>query len=244
VLWAGSAEGGRVWGWRGDSLRVLIVEDDLALAASVRRGLEREGYDVALAGTGRGALDLVRSWNPDVVLLDLKLPDADGRDVARRIRTTSDVPLIIVTGRGGETELVAGLEVGADDYLVKPVSFPELIARLRAVTRRARDLSLDTQRLTHLDLSLDLDRHRAFRGEREVGLTHKEFEILRMLMERPGRLVRRGELAQAIWGLPASEAAKVMSVHLSSLRRKLGDDPRNPRYIETLRGVGFRLVES
>jgi DNA-binding response OmpR family regulator len=185
----------------------------------------------------------VRQWNPDVVLLDLMLPDRDGRDVARSIRSMSDVPIVIVTARGEEADRIAGLEIGADDYVVKPVSMGELLARVRAVTRRAR-VSGDrpSERLTHKDLVIDLDEHRTYRHDIELSLSRKEFEILRMLMARPGRLVRRAELAHAVWGLGPEDVGKTMDVHVSYLRRKLDDNARDPAYIETVRGVGFRLV--
>jgi len=224
-------------------MRVLIIEDEFLIAKAVRNALQRDGHDVTIAGTGSGGLDLVTRWRPDVVLLDLMLPDTDGRDVARSIRASSDVPIVIVTARGEEADRITGLEIGADDYVVKPVSMGELLARVRAVTRRARgSTERPAERLSHKDLVVDLDEHRAFRGTSEVALSRKEFEILRMLMARPGRLVRRAELAHAVWGLGPEDVGKTMDVHVSYLRRKLDDNARDPAYIETVRGVGFRMV--
>jgi two-component system alkaline phosphatase synthesis response regulator PhoP len=224
-------------------VRVLIVEDEFLIAKAVRNALQRDGHDVTIAGTGGAGIDLVTSWRPDVVLLDLMLPDQDGRDVARTIRAISDVPLVIVTARGEEADRIAGLEIGADDYVVKPVSMGELLARIRAVTRRARTSEApSSERLVHKDLVIDLDEHRAYRGKEALSLSRKEFEILRMLMARPGRLVRRAQLAHAVWGLGPGEVGKTLDVHLSYLRRKLDDNPREPVYIETVRGVGFRMA--
>jgi two-component system alkaline phosphatase synthesis response regulator PhoP len=224
-------------------MRILIIEDEFLIAKAVRNALQRDGHDVTIAGTGGAGIDLVTSWRPDVVLLDLMLPDQDGRDVARSIRALSDVPLVIVTARGEESDRIAGLEIGADDYVVKPVSMGELLARIRAVTRRARTSEAPpSERLVHKDLVIDLDEHRAYRGDEVLSLSRKEFEILRMLMARPGRLVRRAQLAHAVWGLGPGEVGKTLDVHLSYLRRKLDDNPREPVYIETVRGVGFRMA--
>ncbi|TMK15681.1 MAG: response regulator transcription factor [Actinobacteria bacterium] len=204
-------------------MRVLVVEDETTIARPLRRALEREGYDVSVCETGHGALKLARTWAPDLVLLDLLLPDMDGRDVARELRVSSQVPIIMVTARAEENDRVVGLEIGADDYVTKPFSVAELIARMRAVTRH-------------------LDTYRAYQVERELDLTHKEFELLRVLMLRPGAIVRREEMVRAVWNLLLAESGKTLDVHMSVLRKKLGDEARRPRYIETVRGVGFRLA--
>jgi DNA-binding response OmpR family regulator len=224
-------------------MRILIVEDEAKMVAPVRRTLEREGYVVAACETGREALKLAARWRPDVVLLDLMLPDVDGRDVARELRRSSSVPIIMVTARGDESDRVAGLELGADDYVVKPFSLPELVARIRAVARRSAPAAASGEVLTFKDLRLDLERYRLFRDEEELALTSKELELLRILMSRPGALVRRDELVRAVWNVSLYESGKTLDVHISGLRRKLGDDARSPRYIETIRSIGFRLVE-
>jgi DNA-binding response OmpR family regulator len=223
--------------------RVLIVEDDHSIATLLRLSLRREGYEVRNCETGKRALELIRGWRPDLVLLDLGLPDADGRDVARQVRQASDVPLVMVSARGESYDKVTGLELGADDYVVKPFDLPELMSRIRAVLRRCqvRD-SGQTSRLQHGSLLLDLDERKAFADGTEVRLSNKEFDILQALMERAGKVVRRGELASAVWGSSSDEVGKSMDVHVSWLRNKLGDNPRKPRYIETLRSVGFRLI--
>jgi DNA-binding response OmpR family regulator len=223
-------------------MRVLVVEDESTIARPLRRALEREGYAVSLCETGHSALRLARTWSPDVILLDLLLPDMDGRDVAREIRSRSQVPIIMVTARGEEADRVSGLELGADDYVVKPFSVPELIARMRAVSRRAGTTPETSESvLTFKDLKLDLGAYRAFQNEKELDLTNKEFELLRMLLMRPGALVRRDEVVRAIWNMSLSESGKTLDVHVSGLRKKLGDDARRPSYIETVRSVGFRL---
>jgi DNA-binding response OmpR family regulator len=225
-------------------MRVLVVEDETTIARPLRRALEREGYDVSVCETGHGALKLARTWVPDLILLDLLLPDMDGRDVAREIRTASQVPIIMVTARAEESDRVVGLEIGADDYLTKPFSVTELIARMRAVTRRSSPApqATDAEVLTFKNLRLDLTTYRAYRGEEELDLTHKEFEVLRILMLRPGAIVRRDDLIRTVWNLLPAETGKTLDVHMSVLRRKLGDEARHPRYVETVRGVGFRLA--
>ena len=229
---------------RGGPMRVLVVEDETTIARPLRRALEREGYDVSVCETGHGALKLARTWVPDLILLDLLLPDMDGRDVAREIRTNSKVPIIMVTARADESERVVGLEIGADDYVTKPFSVAELIARMRAVTRRSAVTTRAGDLLRFKDLRLDLDTYRAYQEEQELDLTHKEFELLRVLMLRPGAIVRREELVRAVWNLLLAESGKTLDVHMSVLRKKLGDEARRPRYIETVRGVGFRLADN
>jgi DNA-binding response OmpR family regulator len=224
-------------------LRVLVVEDEFGIAKPLRNALEREGYLVSVSDTGGGALKLVRTWLPDVVLLDLMLPDIDGREVAREIRTFSGVPIIMVTARADESDRIVGLEIGADDYVTKPYSIGELIARIRAVTRRAKGSATTAGgALKFKDLTLEPDTYRVYRGDARLSLSQKEFEILRMLMEHPGAVVSRADLVHGVWNLPLYEGSKTLDVHMSWLRRKLDDDASAPSYIETVRGVGFRLA--
>src|SRR5207249_4331657 len=171
-------------------------------------------------------------------------PDGRQRPVRpRSLRTRSQVPIIMVTARGEEADRVAGLELGADDYVVKPFSVPELIARMRAISRRAATTPEPSRSvLTFKDLRLDLGAYRAYKEEDELDLTNKEFELLRMLLMRPGTLVRRDEVVRAIWNMSLGESGKTLDVHMSGLRKKLGDDARKPVYIETVRSVGFRLA--
>jgi len=214
------------------------------ISKALRRELERVGFEVNGCDSGEAALRLAESWSPDVMLLDLMLPDLDGMEVARRVRDVSDTPIIMVTARGQEAERIAGLELGADDYIVKPFSIPELIARMRAVRRRSTGVPKRETTLRHRDIEMDLDRHRVTKDGVELDLTNKEFEILRMLLARPGGIVRRADIIHLIWGLNLDDGANTLDVHVSVLRKKIGDDARSPRYIETVRSVGFRLVEA
>jgi len=224
-------------------MRVLVVEDEFAIAKPLRNALEREGYLVSVTDTGAAALKLARTWVPDVILLDLMLPDRDGREVAREIRAFSSVPIIMTTARAEETDRIVGLEIGADDYVTKPYSLAELIARIRAVTRRAKGTAAQqASTLGFKDLTLEPDTYRVFRGEEQLALSQKEFEILRMLMEHPGTVVSRADLVHGVWNLRLYEGSKTLDVHISWLRKKLGDDAAAPGYIETVRGVGFRLA--
>lgn len=225
-------------------MRVLVVEDDPSIALVEQKALEREGYDVSITDTGSSGVKLVESWGPDLVILDHGLPDIDGREAIRQIRATSRVPIIVVTGRREETERVASLDLGADDYVMKPFSTPELMARVRAVLRRVTEPVAESGGpLEFRDLRIDETARRVLKGEVEVTLTKIEYAILRMLMKRPGQAVDREEIARGIWNLPAARIGKSLDVHMSVLRRKLGDDPKEPRYIETVRAVGFRLAE-
>ncbi len=206
------------------------------------RALADDGYDARQCDTAMRALALMRTWIPQVVLLDLSLPDADGTDVERQIRATSDVPLLIVSGRAAEADRLAGLKLGADDYIVKPFSMAELLLRIEAVLRRdRRSASWSTDRLAHGPIEMDVEERRVALGGDELELTKKEFDMLRVLLERPGKVVRRGEIAATVWGSTSDEIGKTIDVHLSWLRQKLGDDAQSPRFIETVRGVGFRL---
>lgn len=224
-------------------MRVLIVEDDPSIALVQQEALERDGFDVTVSGTGRGAVALADSWGPDLVILDQVLPDIDGREVIALIRSTSRVPIMMVTAKTEEMERVAGLEAGADDYVLKPFSTPELLARAHALIRRAGDRSERTGTLTFADLELDQGSRRLRRGDTAIELTRIEFDLLRMLMQQPGTVVSRQDVARGVWSLDVAAIGKALDVHMSALRRKLGDDAKDPRYIETVRGVGFRLAD-
>jgi len=214
-------------------MRVLVVEDDRGIADLLVRGLERAGYEAAAAPTGQEAL--TASPEPDVVLLDLGLPDIDGVEVCRRLRSRSDVAVIVVTARGEEGDRVAALDEGADDYLVKPFGLAELLARIRAVLRRVRPA--DRELLRHGDLTVDLRTRTVTVGEREVTLTPKEFDILEALAVDPGRVVSRQEILERVWDAHWYGPTKVLDVHVAALRRKLG----SPGLVETVYGRGFRL---
>jgi two-component system, OmpR family, response regulator RegX3 len=214
-------------------MRVLIVEDEDAIAQPLAEGLRRDGFEVERAATGAAALE---APEPDLVLLDLRLPDIDGLDVCRRLRERSDVPIIVVTARGEEADRVVGLELGADDYVVKPFGLRELVARIRAVTRRGRERSRRGV-FEAGGLEVDVRTRRARLGGRELDLTPKEFDLLTALVRDPGAAVSRRRLLEDVWETSWYGSAKTIDVHVAALRRKLGD----ASLIETVRGVGFRL---
>ena len=221
-------------------MRVLLVEDDVDIAAPLVRGLEREGFLVTHAETGEGALAASGGPDaPDVVLLDLGLPDIDGFEVCRRIRSGSAVPIIVVTARGDEVDRVVGLEIGADDYVVKPFGFRELVARIRAVTRRAPARAVDST-ITRLGaLVVDRRTRRVTMHDDELMLTPKEFDLLAALAEDPGAACSRQHLLDVVWDPHWYGPTKTVDVHVANLRRKLDD----PAWVETVRGVGYRLAD-
>ena len=213
-------------------MHLLVVEDDEAIAVPLVRGLERSGYEVTRVATGREALDVD---GVDLVLLDLGLPDLDGYEVCRRLRAASGVPIIVVTARGDEGDRVLGLELGADDYVVKPFGIRELVARVRAVFRRAVVEPAGPQRVGALEI--DRRTRRVSVAGRELALAPKEYELLALLADDAGAVVSRNQIMEEVWDPHWYGPTKTLDVHVASLRRKLGD----PRWIETVRGVGFRL---
>ena len=214
-------------------MHILVVEDEDAIADPLVAGLRREGYDVSRVATGKGALEASPT---DLVLLDLRLPDIDGLDVCRQLRERSRVPIIVLTARGEEADRVVGLELGADDYVVKPYGLRELIARIRAVMRRAA--TLGTSGTLRVDgLEVDERSRRAILDDSELELTPKEFDLLAALARDPGAAISRQRLLAEVWQTSWYGSSKTIDVHVAALRRKLGD----PGWIETVRGVGFRL---
>jgi two-component system response regulator RegX3 len=223
--------------------RILLIEDEESISEPLADALKREGFDVVTAATAAEGREAFRARSPDLVLLDVMLPDGDGRDVLRDIRSTSRTPVVMLTARGEEMDRVLGLELGADDYVTKPFSAAELVARLRAVLRRTEAAPPAAQQLLEVgDVRVDLDRRQVTLAEAPVDLTVKEFELLRVLVENAGRLVRREALMSEVWDPNWWGSTKTLDVHVSSLRKKLGDDPSSPRYIHTIRGVGFRFA--
>ena len=215
-------------------MHILLVEDEDSIADPLALGLRREGFSVERAATGGEALEAA---TPDLVLLDLRLPDLDGLDVCRRLRERTDVPIIVVTARGEEADRVVGLELGADDYVVKPFGLRELIARIRAVSRRTTARPQSAEPLRVGELEVDERARRATLGGRLLELTPKEFDLLAALARDPGAAISRRRLLQEVWETSWYGSAKTIDVHVAALRRKLGD----PGWIETVRGVGFRL---
>ena len=221
---------------------ILLIEDEESISEPLAAALEREGYDVVRAATAQAGMEAFRSRSPDLVLLDVMLPDGDGRELLREIRKSSRVPVVMLTARGEELDRVIGLELGADDYVTKPFSAAELAARLRAVLRRTAAPPAAGPRIEVGEVRIDLDTRTVTRGGQPVELTVKEFDVLRMLLERAGKLVRREELMSEVWDTNWFGSTKTLDVHMSALRKKLGDDPAAPRYIHTVRGMGFRFA--
>jgi two-component system, OmpR family, response regulator RegX3 len=222
---------------------ILLVEDEESITTPLVEALRREGFDTAVSGTAGESLALADRVKPDLVLLDVMLPDGSGFDVCRELRARSRVPIIMLTARGEEADRVAGLELGADDYVVKPFSARELVARVRAVLRRAAETGeRRVEGATKIgDLRIDPARRSvSFRGE-ELELSRKEFDLLRLLIENAGSVVTRERLIDEVWDTNWFGSTKTLDVHVSGLRKKLDDDPGSPRYIHTVRGVGFRF---
>lgn len=229
-----SADGDKAPVRHAVAMKILLVEDEDAIAEPLTVGLRREGFTVERAATGAAALEADAA---DLVLLDLRLPDVDGFDVCRALRARSSVPIIVVTARGEEADRVVGLELGADDYVVKPFGLRELIARIRAVTRRTNARSAEQPPMRIGALEVDERARRATLGDAELSLTPKEFDILAVLARDAGAVVTRRKLLEEVWQTTWYGSTKTIDVHVAALRSKLGD----PGWIETVRGIGFRL---
>jgi two-component system, OmpR family, response regulator RegX3 len=226
---------------------ILVVEDEEALADTIRYGLEREGYEVSIAPDGRAALERFRADRPALVILDLMLPELSGLDVCRAIRAESDVPIVIVTAKDAEADKVAGLELGADDYVTKPFSVRELVSRVRAHLRRVEmdggGAAGSGAALQGGPVELDADRHEVrVRGEL-VPLPPKEFALLEILVRLKGRLLTRDHLIAEVWGADYFGDTKTLDVHMKRLRQKVEADPHRPAHLLTVRGLGYRFVD-
>ena len=242
---------------------ILMVEDETSITEPLAEALDREGFDTRVAGTVAAALAAADEEMPDLVLLDVMLPDGSGYDVARSLRERSEVPIIMLTARGEETDRIVGLELGADDYVVKPFSAREVAARIRAVLRRAGEAAIpqpgtaagtsaggatdDTAARGTLEVgpvTLDRGRRSAKVDGNDLNLTRKEFELLDLLLSEAGTVITRERLIDEVWDTNWFGSTKTLDVHVSSLRRKLGDDSQSPRFIHTVRGVGFRFASA
>jgi DNA-binding response OmpR family regulator len=224
---------------------VLVVEDEEAIAEAVRARLSSEGYEVRVVHDGPQAIRSVAQERPDLVVLDLMLPGMDGLEVCREIQKRDWVPVLMLTARADEADKIAGLAVGADDYMTKPFSLRELVARVRAILRRMDRIERGTEEdsVTRFDLSVDAARRRVHRGEEEVVLTPLEFEILLTLARSPGVVFGRDQLMDRVWGYRDYAGGRVVDSHVARIRRKLGDEAGEPRYIRTVHGVGYAFVE-
>jgi two-component system response regulator RegX3 len=223
--------------------RVLLVEDEPDLADPLAYLLRREGYDVEIAEDGPSALAAYHDRGADIVLLDLMLPGLPGTEVAREIRTVSQVPIIMLTAKDAEVDIVVGLELGADDYVTKPYSARELLARMRAVLRRFAppDADLDERILTGGRVTLDIDRHTVQVDGREIKMPLKEFELLEVLMRNAGRVLTRGQLIDRVWGSDYFGDTKTLDVHIKRIRSRIEETPGEPTMLVTVRGLGYRF---
>ena len=223
--------------------KVLVVDDEPQIRAFLRISLGAHGYQTVEAGRGEQAVQRCAVEQPDIVILDLGLPDIDGLEVVRRIREWSSVPILVLSVRAGEADKVAALDAGAQDYVTKPFSIAELMARLRAMLRdRARAGEPEPSEIVVDDLRIDLARRAVAVGERAVKLTRKEFDLLALLARHPGRLVTHRQLLEQVWGPAHLADTHYLRIYVAHLREKLGDDPSRPRYIVTEPGIGYRLL--
>jgi len=222
--------------------RILLVDDEVPIQRALAPLLRSRGYDVDVAGTGSDALQSMRADPPDLLVLDLGLPDLEGTEVCRRVRAESDVPIVILSARGGEADKVAALDLGADDYVTKPFSPEELLARIRVALRRLFSSdSAPTGRMQVGDLTIDYDRYRVERGDEEIRLTPKEFELLAILARRPDRVLTHRAILKAVWGPHAVDQPEHLWVLMAQLRKKIEPDPAHPRYLISEPWVGYRF---
>lgn len=223
--------------------RVLVVDDDPGIVKVVRAYLEQAGFEVSVAYDGKKAMQIARNDRPDLVILDLMLPEMDGWDVCRALRKESDVPIIMLTARVEESDKLIGLELGADDYVTKPFSPRELVARVRSVLRRVGGMPSRPERLSRGEITIDLSRHSVeVRGE-AVDLTPTEFDLLATLMEDPGRAFSRSQLLQSVQGYAYEGYERTIDVHVKNLRHKIEVDPRSPQHVKTVYGIGYKFEE-
>jgi DNA-binding response OmpR family regulator len=225
---------------------ILVVEDEMKIARLVRDYLEHAGFGVVVAGNGESALASARGARPDLVVLDLGLPGADGLDVARELRRRSAVPIVMLTARGDETDRIVGLELGADDYVVKPFSPKELVARVRAVLRRSASAGVGGDAPAPIrtgDVEIDPSRMRTTVAGRPVELTPTEFQLVATLAAEPGRVFTRGQLLERIHGVAFESYERAIDAHVKNIRRKLEPEPGTPRYVLTVHGVGYRFAD-
>jgi len=222
---------------------ILVVDDEPKIVDVARDYLERAGFRVVAAHDGKTALASAQSGKPDLIVLDLGLPEMDGLDVTRALRKGSNVPIIMLTARAEEADKLIGLELGADDYMTKPFSPKELVARVRAVFRRLESANASGEIIRAADLTLDLPRMHATIGPREIELTPTEFQLLAALARQPGRILTRGQLLDAVRGVAFESYERAIDAHVKNIRRKIEPNPREPRYILTVYGIGYKFTD-
>jgi two-component system, OmpR family, alkaline phosphatase synthesis response regulator PhoP len=223
--------------------KILVVDDEPKIVQLARDYLEHAGFEVVTAGSGSAALSVTRAEKPDLIVLDLGLPELDGLDVTRTLRKDSNVPIIMVTARDEESDKLVGLELGADDYLTKPFSPKELVARVRAIFRRVESARNPGEIIRALDVTLDVPHLRVMAGEREVELTTTEFQLLATLIRQPGRIFTRAQLLDAVHGVAFESYERAIDAHIKNIRRKLEPTAHEPRYILTVYGLGYKFTD-
>ncbi len=225
-------------------LKILVIDDEDNVCEVVRLYLTKEGYDVLKAHDGLEGLQKVKKEKPDFIILDIMLPEMSGWEVCRRIRETYDVPIIMLTAKGDEVDRIMGLEMGADDYITKPFSPGELVARVRAILRRAQgDAKLENEQLMFRNLHIDSSKRKALFNNKELILTPKEFDLLWFLANNPGRVFNREEILEKVWGYEYFGDGRTVDAHIKRLRKKLEDNPDSPQFIHTIWGVGYKFEE-
>ena len=223
--------------------RILVVEDDPAILRGLKDNLEYESYEVFTATDGEQGYRLVKEQHADLIILDVMIPKLDGYDLCRKVRHEGiDTPILMLTARGQEADRVHGLDLGADDYVAKPFSVPELLARVRAILRRVRPSTTPPDHVCFDDVSVDFDRFEARKAGQAVKLSRKEFGVLRLLAAREGQVVTRNELLDEVWGHDSFPTTRTVDNHIASLRAKFEVDPSNPRHLITMHGVGYKLI--
>lgn len=223
-------------------MKILIVEDESSLAEPLSFLLRKEGFETVIAEDGQKAIDLFQSQHPDLILLDLMLPQLSGTEVCKRIRALSMVPIIMLTAKDDEVDTVVGLELGADDYVTKPYSARELVARIKAVLRRGADLALNGENVLQVaDIKMDVDQHKVWLAGQIMPMPLKEFELLCELMRNAGKVMSRSQLIDHIWGSDYVGDTKTLDVHIKRLRLKFEKDQANPELIQTVRGLGYKM---
>jgi two-component system alkaline phosphatase synthesis response regulator PhoP len=224
--------------------KILLVEDEPDMVLGLKDNFEFEGYEVVTAGDGAAGLEKARREKPDLVILDIMLPKLSGLEVCRTLRSEGvGVPILMLTARGQETDKVAGLELGADDYVTKPFSIKELLARVKAILRRVEGSPKRLARYAFSDVDLDFEVYRATKGGKPLELSPREFELLRYLIERKGETVSRDKLLEDVWGYESYPSTRTVDTHIAKLRAKIGDSGADPRYIITMHGFGYKFVD-